>query len=270
MLPSLAALPVLATESGIPYTSPLAKIAVPIGILIFLGTPYMLLRSNLGTKRAYLVLFTSFFGFMVILSLFWAFGAPGTPPNTGPTNLPGTVADEYQPIWVPFAEDSNVAAQGPYAELVDNPDAFGEPPEGQQEIVATGVGDIKNFFSAAEADSGYAPRIQQTWDVAEQGYAVASNGLPVVRAVYQATFQPTPSTPLPDGVEQGALDPDGATFTAYAFFDAGNPLFPSAVFIGLSLVLFVIHALLLHRDETAERREDTEVVVTDQREPVRV
>jgi hypothetical protein len=257
-------LTLLATESGIPYTSPLAKLAVPLGFLIFLGGPYLLLRSNLGTKRGYLVLATSFFGLMLIISLFWAFGAPGTPVNTGPTNLPGQVADEYQPTWVSFAEDSIVAGEPPYAELVGNPDAFTEDiPEDQAANVATGVEAALSFFQSEEAGDP----VGDAWAVAEgPAYAVADNGQPVIRVVFAETFQLTPEGELPEDVREediGQVNPDGERFVAYAFFDAGSPFFPSLVVIVTSAVLFALHAFLLHRDEQRERREAREAVVTE-------
>src|SRR5688572_24478959 len=100
---------VLATEGGIPTSNPWSQLAVPLGVLIFVGSVYLLLRSNLGTRRGYLVMSTSLWGFGFLLSLFWAFGAPGTPANTGPQNLPGQELDAYQPVWFPFAADSNLA-----------------------------------------------------------------------------------------------------------------------------------------------------------------
>lgn len=254
----------LATESGIPYTSPLAKLAVPLGILIFFGGPYLLLRSNLGTKRAYLVLATSFFGLMIILSLFWGFGAPGTPANTGPTNLPGQVADEYRPVWVSFAEDSTLAGQEPYAGLVGDPGAFSEQvPEEQAANVAAGVEATLAFF---QTEAAGAP-VGQTWAVAEGPfYAETEDGQPVIRVVYGETYQLTQEGELPEDVREedlGQINPDGDTFTAYAFFDAGSPFFPSLVFILTSIALFAIHAVLLHADERRERREAREVVTAE-------
>jgi hypothetical protein len=259
---------VLATEGGIPYTDPLAKIAVPLGFLIFLGLPYLLLRSNLGTWRGYLVLGATFFGLMLIFSLFWAFGAPGTPQYTGPTNLPGQVADEYQPVWISFAEDSNVAATEPYQGLIAE-DAFTtDIPEEHAEIVAGGVEDIREFFVTEEAGA----QIGETWVVdGEPAYAVTDDGVPVIRVTYAETFQLTAEGELPEGAESeeqiGQINPEGGSFTAYAFFDAGNPFFPSLVFIVVSLLLFALHAFLLHRDETRSRREARELVTE---EPERV
>jgi hypothetical protein len=274
-----SALLVLATEGGIAYNSILARIAVPLGILFFLGGPYLLLRSNLGTLRAYLVLFTSFFGFMFLISLFWGFGAPGTPPLTGPTNLPGTVADAYRPIWVPFAPDSNLAGEEPWAELVADESAFSEgAPEGVDEALA--VETIKAFFAAPEEESGYPPRVGETWAV--DGpilHAEAANGQDVARVTLAATYQPDPETgELPEGVDDsqvGQVIPEGEqgaeSFTSYAFFDPGAPRFPSYIFIGLSLLGFLIHAAWLYSDEQGERREKRELTVpAEERVPARV
>jgi len=271
---------VLATESGISYESPLAKLAVPLGVAIFLGLPYMLMRSNLGTLRAYLVLATSFFGFMALLSLFWAFGAPGTPAATGPTNLPGQTQDEYQPIWVPFAEDSLLAEQTPYSDLVGTEGAFSEEiPEAEAENITTGVNDTKNFFSADADDSGYPPKVDATAAVAEGPfYARTPDGQPVIRVTYGATYQFDEEGNLPAGVDDdqvGTVIPEGeegaAFFTAYALFDAGNPVFPSLVLFGISLIGFLPHALWLYRDEQKESEEGRELeVVEEERVPAGV
>jgi len=283
----------LATEGGIPADSLLAQSAVPLGILIFLGLPFMLLRSNLGTRRAYLVLTTSFFGFMVLLSAFWAFGAPGTPATTGPTNLPGQVPDEYQPIWVPFAEDSEIAADPAYASVVANDAAF-TPVETGEDVAeadetaedegeslgegpnaATGVSDIQNFFSQPTEESGYPQRIQASWVPTDVGLAEADNGRPVVRATFVETYQPDAEGNLPEEAPEGAEAGDpfegGNSFVAYAFFDAGNPVFPSLVFMAISLLGFGLHAALLYFDEQGERRERASAATTQpQRVPAEV
>jgi hypothetical protein len=263
MEPHLASVLLLATEGGLPYDSVLTRIAFPVGVLIFLGLPYMLLRSNLGTKRAYLVMSSSLWGFMFLISLFWGFGAPGTPALTGPTNLPGTTADAYRPIWVPFAPDSTVAEQDPYAELVADESRFTEgAPEGIDEDAA--VDAIKTFFAAEEDVSGYPRRVEETWQpVGPVRFAEAANGQTVALVTLGATYQQDPETgDLPPGVTEeqvGQVIPEGEegaeSFTSFAFFDPGSPRFPSFIFLGVSLLLFVVHMLWLYLDEQGERRE---------------
>lgn len=239
---------VLAAE-GIPASSPLTQMTTPLAILIFLGSTYMLLRSNLGTKRGYLVLSTSLFGFLMLFSLFWAYGAPGTPQATGPTNLPGQASDEIQPKWVPFAADSLLIERGDLSFARQYPEGFeaGEVtddgfvfPSVSPELtgnIQTGVEETTNFFSSEAAGEV----IESTWVIQDIGYAQTDTGFPLVGLTFQE---------VDEGLQPVA---DGETVTAFAYFDAGTPLLPAQlIFLG-SLLLFVLHAWLLDRDERLER-----------------
>ena len=247
---------VIAAE-GIPASSPLAQLSVPLGLLAFLGSTYLLLRSNLGTKRAYLVLATSTFGFLMLFSLFWAYGAPGTPQATGPTNLPGQVSNELQPKWVPFAADSLLAEREDLSVVRQYPEGFtiGQVDE-EGEVSFEGVGDeltsqletgvdeTQNFFSDEEAGA-----VVDQADVAtEVGYVQSVEGDPVIGVVFEAVDEET-LEPIPEG-ESGS-----ASYTAFAFFDEGAPLMPAQLLAGVSLLLFILHAVLLDRDEQREKRE---------------
>ena len=100
----------LAAEGGIEGLPPehlAAKLAVPLGILIFYGSVFALLWSNHGAKKGALVLGVATFGFMGFIGVFWWFGAPGTPVATGPQNFPGQAGDVYQPEWYPFEGGSD-------------------------------------------------------------------------------------------------------------------------------------------------------------------
>lgn len=99
---------ILASEGaeGIPGEHIASKLAVPIGILIFCGAVYALLWSNYGAKKGALIYSTAFFGFCMMLGVFWWFGAPGTPIATGLQNFPGQAADAYQSHWYPFEPGS--------------------------------------------------------------------------------------------------------------------------------------------------------------------
>lgn len=288
MLATLNRLTVLATESGIPGSHPWAKLAVPIGTVIFIGSVYMLVRANLGTKRGYLVTATSLFGFLIIYALFWAFGAPGTPPATGPQNLPGQELDAYEDTWRPFAKDSTLANDPNYDVVKTYPEGFVKTPEAAglpadfAAAAETGSGDIQTFF-ATKAGPLTQPPVQATWSEVtdERRYATAANGRPIIAVTYQQTYQvaqiapgqapeeegPPKLTPdgvaaeedgsnvAPEGTELGDPVPDGETFTAFAFFDRGSPKFPSLLVLGAVVLLFALHALLLARDEKRERRE---------------
>ena len=282
---TLSNLLILATEGGIPAESPWAKLSVPIGLLVFIGTVYMLMRSNLGTRRGYLVMSTSLWGFTFLLAIFWAFGAPGTPPNTGPQTLPGQELDEYQPIWVPFAQDSTVVTEADtYAAAADYPAGWSETvPEAEAENADIGLADISSFFSGL-SDPYFA--LLTGSEVGEiVGYTTAGNGRPMIAAEFIPTCEFNADGELPaycDGLEVGDAVPAGSVddngnpvweepVLLFAFFDGGNPYFPSYVMMIGTFVLFALHMVLLARDERRERQEHEEVAEeTVQAEPEKV
>ncbi len=68
------------------------------GVVIFIGTVYVLLVSVYGWLQAYLVTVIATMAFSIILAAVWLVGIPGTIPGTGPR---GT-----EPYWVVFLQDS--------------------------------------------------------------------------------------------------------------------------------------------------------------------
>jgi hypothetical protein len=250
MVESVSRLVIVAAE-GVPGGSAAAVLGAPAGVLVFLGTIYMLLRSNLGTRRAYLVLGSAFFGFLFLMSLFWAYGAPGTPRATGPVHLPGQPANQYTPHWVPFAIDSRIAETPTYSFVRAYPEGFQEVPEELGDRVDSGVQDAQSFFSTEQGGQA----IGDMWEPVEIRYARAPNNFLVVGAVFQEVDR-----------ETSEVVPDGQTETLFAFFDPGAAEFPALLLALLSLGLFILHAFLLDRDEQRERREAAAEV--EEREPV--
>lgn len=233
--------------AGVPGDSPSARLAVPLGILVFYGSIYLLLRANLGTRRGYLVLATSFFGFMIIISLFWTFGAPGTPQMVGPSHLPGQEPDAYEPAWFAFAGDSLIAEEPDYAFVQDYPDGFQEVSEGLAADADAATEEMITFFSETEHQP--VDGFDEEWEAADTHYAEAPNGFTVIAA----TFEP------PEGDEEPV--------TLFAYFDEGAVRFPGYVFIGLALAGFLLHAVLLNADEAREQRDLAEVTPEEEKVP---
>lgn len=265
---------ILAAEGGIPPTNPWAQIALPLGIVIFVGSVYMLLRSNLGTRRAYLVMSTSLWGFTFLLSLFWAFGAPGTPPNTGPQNLPGQSVDHYQPTWNGLAADSFLATQegSPYGAITEYPSGWGPVPADLESAASDGASAITSFFSSLSPDEGeegpYTDVLRGTETTEEIQYTVAEDGRPMIAVTVAPTCRLNSDGDLPtfcnglevgDAVPADAVDdngnPAGERTTVFGFFNPGAVYFPSILMASILLVLFVLHMVLLYRDERREKRE---------------
>jgi hypothetical protein len=282
MLATLNLLAILAAAqgaTGLSPSNPWSKIAVPLGIAVFIGPVYLLLRSNLGTRRGYLVLSVALWGFASILAAFWTFGAPGTPPQTGPQNLPGQPLDEYEPTWMAFAGDSNIANDPRYSIVKRYPQGFSAVPADFKEKATIGADEIKNFFSGFDQTSPYTNLLSSSAAplTNQIRYAVATNGYPIIAVSYVPTYQLASSgfpegakPPLtadgvalakdgsnlaPPGAKVGDLVKNAKPIVLFAFFDAGNPAFPSYVVLSVVLGLFILHALFLARDERRERLE---------------
>jgi hypothetical protein len=115
----------LAVETVIPADHPAAILSVPLGLLFFGGSVFMLLWSNYGAKKAGAIYGTAFFGFSVLIGLFFWFGGPGIPSGLGITHLPGQTASNYQSTWNGFEAGSERAGFFPSS---NDPSSFQDVP----------------------------------------------------------------------------------------------------------------------------------------------
>jgi hypothetical protein len=220
---------------------------VVIAFVLLPGSVYMLLASNFGALKGYLIAGTAFFGFLVMLSAVWLFGIPGTTPLTGPK---GT-----QPSFKSFTLNDPAAAT--YDSVRDfqgdagngwQVEPSGELEEGSPEAALkadldtarqTAVSDLIEKTNADVEDSS--EELDVTNVNAETFYTI-QDGTEVAAIVI------SPKTP-PAG--SGLKRPDFDPVTSFAYRDPGNPYLPSIIFLIASSVLFVVHMLLLG---VAERR----------------
>ena len=236
---------------------------VVLTAFVFLpGSVYMLLASNFGALKGYLIAAVGFFGFMVMLSAVWLFGIPGTTPLTGPK---GT-----QPTFKFFTLDDPQAAT--YDSVRDfqggagngwEPAPEGEFEEGTPEATLradldtarqTAVQDLIEETNAHIEDSS--EELDATNVSAEVFYTI-QDGTEVAAVVI------SPATP-PEG--SGLQRPDFAPETFFAYRDPGSPYLPSILFLVGSVVLFLVHLFLLG---VAERRRPLGQALTPTTEPER-
>lgn len=111
----------LAVESVIPASHPAAILAIPLGLLFFGGSVFMLLWSNYGARKAAAIYGTAFFGFGFLLGVFFWFGGPGIPASLGITHLPGQPTAHYDPQWYGFEQGS---ARADFYPASNDPDSF--------------------------------------------------------------------------------------------------------------------------------------------------
>jgi hypothetical protein len=216
-------------------------VVVVIAFVFLPGSVFMLLASNFGALKGYLIAGTAFFGFLIMLSAVWLFGIPGTTPLTGPK---GT-----QPTFKFFTLDDPAAST--YDSVRDfqggagngwQPAPEGEVEEGSAEATLkadldtarqTAVQDLIDETNAKVEDSS------EELDVTNldaKTYYTIQDGTEVAAIVI------SPKTP-PSG--SGLERPDFAPKTTFAYRDPGSPYLPSILFLIASIVLFVVHMLLL-------------------------
>lgn len=275
-----------------------ANIAVPLGLLIFAGSVYLLLWSVYGAKKGALVLGTAFFGFSAVLGVFWWFGAPGTPIATGPQSFPGQPADNYQGKWFPMEPGSERAGffpatrqgfeafQTPREYMGIEADLPQERLEGDERFSFI-QGDLR--LASDRMISHFLPRDEQ--GTARLGQSRRTAALEVAGDPEAGERRATPfftaRIAVEDGVEQLRVVDDAghrvaaaklelvANFvqrqgppqrrevvveerTWYAFKDPGAVWFPSAVWTGVSLLLFAGSLFGLDRLEQREKRRAAE------------
>src|SRR4029453_18341894 len=92
-----------AEEAGKEASAPVKGLLVVLtGFVLLPGSVWMLLASNFGALKGYLIAGTAFFGFLMMLSAVGLVGIPGTTPLTGPKGP--------QPTFVPFTINDPAAS----------------------------------------------------------------------------------------------------------------------------------------------------------------
>lgn len=284
---------VLATEGveGIPADHIAAKLAVPVAILLFCGSVFLLLWSNYGAKKGALIYATAFFGFCFMLGVFWWFGAPGTPVATGVQNFPGQPADQYNAHWFAIEPGSQAAEMLPATNNLGDfstIEEFAGASEGPRYNSLNGdlsqAGDLMTNLAihrqddqvllGGQARSEYLETAQQA--LADEVGADAAGNYSRAAEAYTAEAGDLLLTrsngTLMAGTEVTVFvnyvnDDDAAdtvevpvdTKTMFAFKQESILWFPSMVWTLVSLLLFVLSLLGLDRIEMRERRREEEL-----------
>lgn len=281
----------VAVEESVPADHIAARLAVPLGFLFFSGSVFLLLWSNYGAKKGAAIYGTAFFGFALILGVFWWFGAPGTPQNLGATFLPGQEIDHYQPRWHAFEPGSERAD---FFELTDDPDQFETVPEhlGVTELDEEALEEDPQASELRSALDSAADEMQEQFlpigdeDVAligaerraalEEEVAEVAPEEAETRAQPFFTAEPVEDPRVAEDPETGVrmavaqfqvfanfLDEDqvpldpipvGEPGRWFAFFDPGGEWVPSALWTGVSLGGFLLSLLWLDALEMRDKR----------------
>jgi hypothetical protein len=291
----------LAVEAAIPPDHPASILAIPLGILFFVGSIYLLLWSNYGAKKALAITGVGWAGFSMLLGVFWWFGAPGIPAGLGINHLPGQATDHYVDRWYGFEEGSeraqffpshtNVEAFAPPHEYL------GLPPQDDVERPDLAWTNLVSLAGEAEmlmldqflpvdndgvAQIGAERRAAFEEEVAENIPEEAARRAPTfftadavgdVRLLDDAEtgvklataeFQAFANFVDEEGIPLEPV-PVGPTVNWFAFYDPGMVWVPSALWTGISLLIFLLSLAWLDRMEMREKRRAAEEVEEPER-----
>jgi hypothetical protein len=211
------------------------------------GSVYMLLASNFGALKGYLIAGTAFFGFLVMLSAVWLFGIPGTTPLTGPKGAQPTfrffTIDDPAAGTYDSVRDFQGGAGGGWQEA-----PAGEVEEGSAEATLKADLDVarqtavQDLIDETNVDIEDSSEELDVTNLDAKTYYTIQDGTEVAAIVI------SPKTPQ---AGSGLQRPDFAPKTVFAYRDPGSPYLPSILFLIGSTVLFVVHMFLLG---LAERR----------------
>jgi hypothetical protein len=216
-----------------------------LGSLVFFGSVYVLLAAVFGRWMGYLVTAVSFWGMMIIFSLIFVLGVPGsTPPNLGPRGTryacPTCISE---PHWAPVAVAANVTSPK-FESVAEYPGAPWEEPDEDTRIEIEALTTSVGEFLAREAAAG------------EEAPAEGAEGAaPAEAQEVEATDFSLRNIKFTteDGARLAAaevfLADGGPILEVFAVFDTGNVPLPSWLFLGGSLLLFAGHLPFLDRAE---------------------
>ena len=216
-------------------------VVVVIAFVFLPGSVYMLLASNFGALKGYLIAGTAFFGFLVMLSAVWLFGIPGTTPLTGPKGTQPsfkffTVNDTAASTYDSVRDFQGGAGNGWQAA------PEGEVEEGSPEADLKADLDVARQAAVSDLIEETNADIEDTSEELDVTNLDAKTYYTIQDGTEVAAIVISPKTP-PAG--SGLKRPDFAPKTTFAYRDPGNPYLPSILFLAVAAVLFVIHMFLL-------------------------
>jgi len=205
---------------------------------IFVGCIWVVLAAIFGRRMGYLVLMVTLSGWLVILSATWLFGfwSQGleTPTNLGPRGS--------EPSWVVLNAGINVTSQE-YPQADDYPaDPWTDAPGGNIDASLQGVTGAVQVFLAEEANAELG-REEGDADAVETSQFNVEN----------IRFSTAPDGKTSLAMAQANFAGGGPQTTVLMRHDSGSVPRYSYMFLGGSILLFLIHLPLLDRAERSRR-----------------
>jgi hypothetical protein len=218
-------------------------LVVVTAFVLLPGSVYMLLATNFGALKGYLIAATAFFGFLILLSATWLFGLPGTTPLTGPKGTAPTfkffTLDDPAASRYDAVRSFTGAAGGGWQEAPAA--AAGEQGGGAQETLKADLDvarqtAVSTLIKETNKDNKDSSKDLDAANLDAKAFYTIQDGTEVAAIVISPKDPPAGS-----GLERPSFSPK----TTFAYRDPGAPSLPSLLFLIGSLVLFVVHMLAL-------------------------
>lgn len=206
-------------------------LTVVAAFVLFCGSVFVLLAAIFGARMGYLVSATALFGFMVLLSLIWVLGVPGsTPAFRGPRGEP--------PTWIVVAQGPTLSSeQVPVQQYPRGP--WKEPGRAETSEVEPATLAFQEFL-AARAN-------QQLGQAGIQGRVE-----PDAFVVEDLRFTSVDDTQY--AVGRAFAESGGPQVLVVGYKDPGFIALPSYLFLAASVIGLAVHLPFLDRAE--RRRKD--------------
>jgi uncharacterized membrane protein len=250
-------------EKGIWYPTILGVLVVVAAVVLFIGSVYVLLGTNLGARLGFLVTFTGLTGFMVILTLLWCTTA--SPLNTIKGRIPQWKVQEViaTPAKSKTSDVHNIKQDRFKADATEASNVKAAVDAALVTKVSTPT--VKytpndNRFAKFDTVTDY--MIVQTWEIGGskpqfwKGEFTHTPQYAVVQfcqVIDTSASQPFGLPPIPPECDNSAGAIKGYVVL---FRDLGSLRVPAFVAFGMSLLLFILGLVMLHWREKDERERE--------------
>lgn len=219
--------------------------AVVSGLIVFVGSVWLLLAVIMGGRLAYFVTASVTLGFIFIMTLVWSYGDPLGPVGQMP---------EWNPVGI--GESASELEFGPASEYPEDP--WETPGKDDQEALtkaaelesaaidylADAIQEKEGGEFLAEADASVVAESARLYTQGEDEY-----GALTLEASTSAIEKAKEADP------DQAVTPDDASLIVVMKYDPGNPLGKARMIAGGTFIIFALHLFGLSRAERKVKRE---------------
>jgi hypothetical protein len=242
------------TDPNLWYPTILGVLVVVAAVVLFVGSIYLILGTNMGARLGFLVTFTALMGFMVVLTSLWITTA--SPLNTLKGSVPKWEIKEVVPSLdkATVSEVRNIRQEGSKVSAIEAANVKAAVDEGLVTKVSNAVEEFTpedNKFAIYEDVTKYL--VLSTYEVGGSNPSWLDFQFTHTPRYAVVKFCGTDQTPIvfgtvPPAPECAAAGSEEAADNGFVVleFNLGDVRFPPIVAFASATLLFVLGLLMLH------------------------